>query len=189
MAADGFGTKNQPTFLNTGAPDIAVDPTLVSNYAALVGNTKVLTTVQRNALAGLDVWEGLHVTDTTDNLLYRRVAGAWVIAGGIAATGTIAADGNQTIAYSKVVRDPFGRVNAEWQANRINTTTYAASLILGFLPVGFRPTNDTSGLVITYGTGSPNQSVITAATGQVTLLTASPAGHTAARCTVSFLIT
>lgn len=85
MVADApAGAKGQPQFLDAGAPDIAVDPNLVADYAALVGNRKVGTTAQQDALAGDLVWEGLLFGNTTDGTERRfTAAGAAEIIGGL----------------------------------------------------------------------------------------------------------
>lgn len=78
MTADGTpGEKNQPRFLDGGAPDLASDSNLISDFAALVGNRKVLTQAQREGLTGKEVWERLNVADTTTKLDYQYVNGSW----------------------------------------------------------------------------------------------------------------
>jgi hypothetical protein len=78
MAADGTpGTKNQPQFLETGAPDLAVDSNLISNYAAKVGNRRTGTTAQMNATTGADKWEGLEWGNTDNWLNYKVINGNW----------------------------------------------------------------------------------------------------------------
>lgn len=79
MTKSSNGSKNQPLYANGDAPDVAVNANEVSNYAALVGNRKVLTKAQRLALAGSDVWNGIEVWDTDDLVAYGRIAGAWVV--------------------------------------------------------------------------------------------------------------
>jgi hypothetical protein len=79
MAADDIpGSKNQPRFLATGAPETAVDLNTIGDYAAKVGNRKVGTTAERNAATGKDVWEGLLWGDTSEGREYRRTGGSWV---------------------------------------------------------------------------------------------------------------
>lgn len=81
MAADSYGSKNQPHFAETGTPDIAGDPTLVSDYAANVGNRKVGLSSARTALSGSDVWDGLQFseTDTKATYLYSVAGGGWLL--------------------------------------------------------------------------------------------------------------
>lgn len=75
MAKDSTGIKGQPKFLDSGAPDLATDDNLVSDYAAKVGNRRVGTKAEREAAAGTDVWEGLEWYDTTQLLPYVRRSG------------------------------------------------------------------------------------------------------------------
>lgn len=63
MAVDFLGAKRQPQFLDTGAPDIAVDDSAVANYAAEFGNHKIGTAAER-ATATAWAWPGLHWTDS-----------------------------------------------------------------------------------------------------------------------------
>jgi hypothetical protein len=85
MTADSYGPKNQPRFDATKPPDLGVDETLVSDFAALVGNRKVGTTAERNAAAsatsGKEVWEGLQWEDTDlkGTVVWRN--GSWENAG------------------------------------------------------------------------------------------------------------
>ena len=99
------------------------------------------------------------------------------------AVSTMGADGNATIIASALQRSPSGVVSGYWQQNRINATTYAVNLIVGVLPLGFRPVQEMVVNALTYGSGSPALCII-ATTGIVTLTAASPAGHTAARITL-----
>lgn len=79
MTADGTpGSKNQPQFLGTGAPATAADLNEIANYAALVGNVKVLDTTGRTALSGNQRWPGLIVFDTTTSTLYIWDGAGWV---------------------------------------------------------------------------------------------------------------
>lgn len=79
MTADGtYGDKNQPHFLDGGAPDLATDSNLISDYAALVGNRKVGTKAQKDALSGKNVWEGLEFEETDTGILWKRKSGSWV---------------------------------------------------------------------------------------------------------------
>jgi len=81
MASESTGVKDQPYFAASGAPQIDVDPGIVADYAALVGNRKVGTTTERNALSDKALWEGLAFRDITLGLEYVRRSGAWVVAG------------------------------------------------------------------------------------------------------------
>lgn len=76
MAADSYGTKNEPQFAASGAPDNAGDLTAVAAYAALVGNTKIGTSTARQALTGKQLWVGLGFYETdTDSLWLNRSTG------------------------------------------------------------------------------------------------------------------
>lgn len=77
MAVDSTGTKNEPIFLATGAPEIDVDPTAVAAYAAKVGNRRSDTTALRLAAAGKDVWEGLEWYDTDLDEVYIYTGAGW----------------------------------------------------------------------------------------------------------------
>jgi hypothetical protein len=74
VASESTGAKNQPYFSATGAPEIDVDPGVVSDYAAKVGNRRVGTTAERNAATGKDVWPGLEWYDTTEDAAYVRTS-------------------------------------------------------------------------------------------------------------------
>jgi hypothetical protein len=79
MSRDTSGPKNEPQYAGTGAPADAADLSEVATYAALVGNRKVGTTIQRNAATSTtSAWEGLLWGDTTDGLEYRYTSAAWV---------------------------------------------------------------------------------------------------------------
>ncbi|MGN8049541.1 hypothetical protein ACTJKO_07590 [Curtobacterium sp. 22159] len=80
MAADSYGNKNEPQFAGAGVPQDAADLTTVAAYAALVGNRKVGTVDQRNAVIGTkDAWEGLTWYDLTDGFTYTYKSGGWVL--------------------------------------------------------------------------------------------------------------
>lgn len=101
-------------------------------------------------------------------------------------SGTFAPDGNQTV-VSTLNRDVNKYVDLIAQSTRTGGTTYAASLILGVLPAGFRPTIQIPVEVFTFGSGSLNKATINPSTGVITLNTASPAGHTIAQFQIRFL--
>ena len=54
MARNSSGSKNQPHYSSSGAPDDAADLTEVADYAAAVGNRKAGTNADRLALSGAD---------------------------------------------------------------------------------------------------------------------------------------
>jgi hypothetical protein len=78
LTATSWGTKNQPQFADGDAPDVALNPSQVADYAAKVGNRRVGTTAERVAATGKDVWEGLVWGDTTLGVDFRYKSGAWL---------------------------------------------------------------------------------------------------------------
>jgi len=141
MSASTFGLKNEPQFGDLDAPDPGVNPTQAAAYAALVGNRKIGTTAQRDALTGKDVWEGLLFGDITTGIDYRRTGGAWLPVGGD--TGWI----NVTFtAISGGTTWQNAAAGEEAQYRRLNNVVYLRGRIaLGSagtaftLPAGFRP--------------------------------------------------
>ncbi|GAA4175730.1 gp53-like domain-containing protein [Gryllotalpicola koreensis] len=94
MAADSYGSHNEPQFSATGAPDDANDLTTLGAYAAKVGNRKVGTNAQRSALSGSDIWAGLEFYETDTKSTYVTPDGtSWVkesmFAVGSVASGTL----------------------------------------------------------------------------------------------------
>lgn len=86
MASELKGTKNQPYFSAAGAPAIDVDPGIVADYAAYVGNHKEGTSAERGALAGADLWDGLLFTETDTGLIWSYLLtsqGGWFCVSGI----------------------------------------------------------------------------------------------------------
>lgn len=85
MAANSYGTRGNPVFSDSGAPDTAVDPSLAAQYGSIVGNRIVGTSTQRAAFSGIwagfsgGPWDGLEFYETDTNLVYLRVSGAWVV--------------------------------------------------------------------------------------------------------------
>jgi len=79
MARDSSGSKNEPQYDPNGIPADAADLTEVAAYAALVGNSKVLTDAQRVALAGADRWVGMTVYCTDTGVLWRYKATGWAV--------------------------------------------------------------------------------------------------------------
>ena len=77
MTSSSTGAKNQPHFADADAPDVAVNPTQVADYAAKVGNRRVGTFGERQAASANDVWDGLAWFDTNENAEYIYRAGAW----------------------------------------------------------------------------------------------------------------
>lgn len=186
MAADDTpGAKGNPRFRGTGAPATATDLNILSEHAALVGNQKVGTTAERDAatLAGA-VWVGLEWYDTTLEISLRWNGAAWRGR----TIGTFGADGNATVVGASLERDASGWVDLVATTERTNSTTYEGQLILGVLPVGFRPPGDWFGKALTFGVGTPNDFFINAADGVCTLRVPSPPGHTRARLEAHFKV-
>jgi len=77
VAADDYNeTTGAPEFAGTGAPDTAVDLTLVAAFAALVGTRLIGTTAERNAYEFAR--EGLRWYDTDTDTEYLHNGSAWV---------------------------------------------------------------------------------------------------------------
>ena len=126
MASESRGSKGQPYFAANGAPQIDVDPGIVSDYSAEVGNRKVGTTAQRNALAGDDVWDGLLFGDTSIGVDFRYLAGTgWQRAGGKGDSTPFAmACGYETnvAGAGKTVTFPTGRFTVAPRITMTNTS-------------------------------------------------------------------
>lgn len=182
MASTGDNIRNPAFHTYGGAPTFAADLTEIADTTATMIGEAVATV---SALPAADNWVGRHVRVDADNSERVWTGTAWVIVGGALLVGVFGADGNGAVSSATLVRDPFGWVDLVALTTRTNSTTYATNLILGVLPVGFRPAQDTPVPVLTYGSGSLNHAIV-ASTGTVTLVAASPAGHTAARITARF---
>jgi hypothetical protein len=76
LSSDSLGAKQQPQFLDGGAPDLAVDQNLVANYAAKYGNYVVGPTAEQNAHSST-AWEGLDWYDTTLHTKFTYSGTAW----------------------------------------------------------------------------------------------------------------
>lgn len=76
MAVDAVDpVDGYPKFLDTGAPDLAVDQTAVAKYAAARGTRLIGTTAQRTAYAYKK--KGLRWFDTSDNTEYIHNGTGW----------------------------------------------------------------------------------------------------------------
>lgn len=85
MSQTSTGTHNEPLFASSGnTPTFAADLSLVSDYAAEYGNTKVGTTTQRNAFTP---WEGLVWYDTTLDFVMVYNGSTWVTIKAMGQTG------------------------------------------------------------------------------------------------------
>lgn len=77
MTYSSLGAKRQPQFADADAPDVAVNPSQVANYAADYGNYKVDTAAARSTAAAW-AWEGLLWRDSDGNkVLWKFTSGSW----------------------------------------------------------------------------------------------------------------
>lgn len=174
----------------TGALELAT-LRVYSGTTAANGGANVLTnTYQMTAMRGgvvpvrsiveRDAWTtpvlGQTVLVISSGYEYSRIAGAWIGR----TDAVLGADGNAIVTASQIRRDAYGYVDLDAQTTRTGGTTYAGQLILGVVPVGFRPLYPTRIPVFTFGSGSPNWAVV-GTDGVITLEAASPAGHTVAQ--------
>lgn len=159
------------------------------NFAEYRGNRLRGTDAEMWALhAATGARRGEQWYNTTDGYEYEYTD-TWVPSHTLRITvGSFGADGNATVLGSGLTRDIDGFVDLLCTTQRTSGTTYATHLIIGVLPVGFRPPNDWFGRAFTYGDGSPNDVLIDSASGVVRLAVASPAGHTVARTSVRFRV-
>lgn len=140
MAVDSYdATTGRPIFLDSGAPDIAVDPTAVGIYAAEVGNRVVkasLTalnsyTYRRAGLFG-------HALDTKTDYVHNGTGWVKVLedTGWTAMTLT-----SSWVNFGNPFRTAaYRRKNGEVQfRGSIAGGTAGATFPLATLPVGFRP--------------------------------------------------
>lgn len=78
MAVDSRGSKGEPIFLNTGAPATADDLTLLGEEIYERGTRLVLDQAGMDQLVSDGfAFDGIKVFNTTDNIEYVRVGGAW----------------------------------------------------------------------------------------------------------------
>jgi hypothetical protein len=108
MTASSFGPHGEPEFKDGDAPDVALNPTQVGKYAALVGNRRVGTTAQRNAALTEDPtlstpgsWNGLEWWDTTLKRAFILVDGGWAaeLHRGGSFFDVVAADGTTQVSH------------------------------------------------------------------------------------------
>lgn len=154
MARDSTGLRGQPIYDPNGAPSDAADLTEVAQYASDVGNRKAMTKTLRQALSGSGRWVGLTVyeTDTGDEWTYtatgwylssRRDTG-WQLLG-LALNSGWSVNSADELEYRVVNRTLYlnGRLRATVGASQSPFATV--------LPVGARPSRETSALVGTIG--------------------------------------
>lgn len=196
-AGTAAATPTKPA-IPTGALELA---TMLINAGTIAtnGGANVLTnTYQMTAARGgvvhfrtkadLNLWttavDGQPARAAGDS--YTLNAAAWLFTGQDSVS-ILSPDGNAIINTGYLEKSDAGWVDLMAQAQRTNATTYATALIIGILPIGFRPAFDIVVPVITYGSGSANSAVI-ATTGTITLIAGSPAGHTIARVQARFRV-
>lgn len=140
MASELSGTKNQPYFLASGAPAIDVDPGLVADYAAEVGNRKVGTNTERLALTGKDLWDGLefYETDTNDQYVYED--GSWVLNRRDTGWLPLTYINGWTTANSTYGPVVYRRRGSKVSLKGVPVASSGSASQIGTLPVGFRPT-------------------------------------------------
>jgi hypothetical protein len=138
MAVDSYDpTTGRPIFLDTGAPDIGVDPTEVGKYAADVGNSII-----RDSYLQLAAYpyarEGLsgYTTDTGNEYLYNGAG--WEIVGGSPTAWmlpTLATGWAATTLYTPTVK----RIGLQvWLRGAVTSTGGSPQTMLT-IPEGFRP--------------------------------------------------
>lgn len=71
----GTGTRGTDTFTDT--PQTVADYQRLNDTIAKMIGRRIGTTVERNALATAEKFEGLRWKDTTDSIEYERVGSAW----------------------------------------------------------------------------------------------------------------
>ena len=186
----GYSTdaSRKPVFSKSPTQTV-VDMQAGADFAKYRGNRMRGTDAEMWDLhAATGARQGEQWYNTTDGYDYQYTT-TWVPLHTLSLTvGNFGADGNSTVLTSGLTRDINGFVDLLTTTQRTGVTTYATHLIIGVLPVGFRPPNDWFGRAFTYGSGTPNDVKITAATGIVELLVASPAGHTVARTVARFRV-
>lgn len=180
----------------TGALELATLRVYAGTTATNGGSNTLTNTYQMTAMRGgcvhfrtrvdLDAWttavigqDAYVIANPGWGFVYAN--SAWLVTSGPPTLGTITPDGNATMTNQRCQRDQNGYVDIKGQGNRINGTSYAAQLIVGVVPVGFRPQQDSLAEVLTYGSGSPAWATVSSVTGIIQLTSASPAGHTVAR--------
>lgn len=169
MARDSSGAQNQPQYAGTGAPADAADLTEVATYAALVGNIKVGTTTQMNALTGADRWTGLLFSNTTDGAVYRYDGAGWNVIADVPVIGTVAPKAGFTLGTFNSLRR-VGKV-VIFQAHLLRSSgTYVQGDYPADIPVGFRPATKVYGAALGFnGSTYSNIGLATDTTGATTV--------------------
>lgn len=176
MARDSSGPKNEPRYDPNGVPADAADLTEVAAYAALVGNHKILTSAQRQALSGSDRWIGLLVSesDTANLMTYQYTSGGWVHIGDLGTWSTVAPNTGWAVTAGPVAAiryrkrgDVVELLPTEFVRSGSGLSVPAgANITVGELPAGFRPATTTfigSGSIGVAGTLGASRWYVTAA--------------------------
>ena len=130
-----------PVFLDSDAPDPAVNPSQVAAFAAEVGTRLIGTTAERTAYAYAR--EGLRWFDTTTDKEYLYNGSGWVVAWAPETSpGSVvpsAGAGFTLSANGLYTRDGWLLGSIDW-AKTSGTLSHADVVMT--LPVGARPTNE-----------------------------------------------
>lgn len=143
-----------PIFRDEDAPDPAVNPTEVAEYAATVGNRGVGSTAQRNAWPYMK--EGFAWGDTTNGNEYVVKNGAWaeLMGGGtipVITYGEKWADLGENTQVTRVGK----MVVANFVLKKSNTSGIATLDTPLTMPAGFRPKDTVGGSGFISGVGAP----------------------------------
>lgn len=155
MAVNSYDpTDGHPVFLGTDAPDIKVDPTKVSEYAAEVGTRLIGSTAERDAYAYAREGLGWYDTDLNQEMIHNGTGwvSIWRDTGWVEVTVNSGWTEVEPVAYRVVNRQlhVVGRVNgdgtstavifnipAPYRHTRANTVFFAeGSRTLGFTTGG-----------------------------------------------------
>lgn len=158
MAADGYGSKGEPEFDDGGAPDTAVDPTLVGQYAGIVGNRVAGTSTQRAAFTAIwsgfssGPWDGLVFHETDTKQTYERRAGAWVcVTPGLSCALRKSANQNLTTSAAALTWDVEISDAFAMHDNSSNTSRVSAPVSGVYEVVVSAYNSNTSGMGTLYG--------------------------------------
>lgn len=140
MAVNSYdATTGRPIFLDSGAPDIAVDPTEVGKYAADVGNRVV-----RANLAALNSYTyrraGLmgHALDTKTDYVHNGTG--WVKVLEDTGWAALPLSGNWVNFGGSYGAARYRRIHGVvYVTGLVKSGTTIAGQAIGTLPVGFRP--------------------------------------------------
>lgn len=143
-----------PIFRDEDAPDPAVNPTEVAEYAATVGNRGVGTTAQRNAWPYMK--EGFAWGDTTNGNEYVVRNGAWAEQMGGGTTPVLTYDAKWTSLQGDPQVTRVGKlVSANLILKKSNTSGIADRDKPLTFPAGFRPEKTVGGSGFVSGANAP----------------------------------